>query len=109
MKLQGNNRRNDKVANLLAELAAEFLARESNRQSLITVTHARMSPDLKRATVVITVLPDEQEATALDFARRKRRELREYVKSRTKFRVLPFLDVEIDKGQKLEQRFNELK
>lgn len=103
------SQRQEQVGEVIRELAAEFLARESNRQSLITVTYAKMSPDLKRATVFITVLPDEQEATALDFARRKRKELREYVKSRTKFRVLPFLDVEIDKGQKLEQKFNELK
>lgn len=101
--------RKEKVGELLRELSAEFLERESNRQSLVTVTKVAVSSDLKRATVYITVLPDDKEKAALDFAKRKRKELREYVKDRTKFRVLPFLDVEIDKGQKLEQKIDALK
>ncbi len=100
--------RQEKVSELLKEMTAEFLARESNRQSLVTVTNAKVSQDLKRATIYITVLPEEQEKAALDFAKRKRKELREYVKSKTKFRVLPFLDIEIDKGQKLEQKLEAL-
>jgi len=101
--------RQEKVNELLRNLAAEFLERESNRESLITVTKANVSSDLKRATVYITVLPEEKEAAALDFAKRKRKELREFVKSKTKFRVLPFFDVLIDKGQKLEQKIEELR
>ncbi len=100
--------RQEKVSELLRELSAEFLERESNRESLITVTHATVSSDLKRATVYITVLPEEKEAAALDFAKRKRKELREFVKERIKFRVLPFLEVEIDKGQKLQQKIDGL-
>ena len=100
--------RQEKVNELLRELAAEFLERESNRQSLITVTNATVSADLKRATIYFTVLPEEKELAALDFAKRKRKELREFVGKRTKLRVLPFLDVEIDKGQKLTQKINEL-
>lgn len=102
------NHRPEKVSELLKNLAAEFLERESNRQSLITVTRADISSDLKRATVYLTVLPEEKETAALDFAKRKRKELREYVKERTRFRVLPFLEVEIDKGQKLEQKISAL-
>ena len=100
--------RQEKVSELLRELSAEFLERESNRESLITVTYATVSSDLKRATVYITVLPEEKEAAALDFAKRKRKELREFVKERIKFRVLPFLEVEIDKGQKLQQKIDGL-
>ena len=57
--------RNEKVANNIKELAATFLGRENNRTSLITVTSADCSPDLKRATVYITVLPTEKEKTAV--------------------------------------------
>ena len=49
--------RNEKVANYIKERTAEFLQRENNGTSLITVTSATCSPDLKRATVFITVLP----------------------------------------------------
>lgn len=100
--------RQEKVAELLRNLSAEFLERESNHQSLITVTSAKVSPDLKRATIYFTVLPEEKETAALDFAKRKRKELREFVKSKTKFRVLPFLEVELDKGQKILQKIDSL-
>ncbi len=109
MKIQEGNQRNKKVSELLRKLTAEFLEKESNRQSLITVTRAIVSSDLKKAVVYITVLPEDKEEAALLFAKRKRKELREFVKSKTKFRVLPFLEMEIDKGQKLEQKISELK
>ena len=65
------------MANLIKELSAVFLERESNRPSLLTVTSASISPDLKNATILITVLPEEKENEALEFAKRKRRELHE--------------------------------
>ena len=76
--------RNDKVANLIKELGAQFLERESNNTSLITVTSSTVSPDLKRGTIFITVLPDEKETVALEFVKRKRGELREYLKKNIK-------------------------
>ena len=96
--------RQDKVSELLRNLTAQFLERESNRQSLVTVTRAEVSSDLKKATVYITVLPEEKEEAALDFAKRKRKELREFVKGKIKFRVLPFLDIELDKAEKIRQK-----
>lgn len=100
--------RQKKVSELLRNLTAEFLERESNHESLITVTSAEVSSDLKRATIYFTVLPEEKEGAALDFAKRKRGELREFVKSKTKFRVLPFLEIELDKGQKIIQKIDAL-
>ena len=100
--------RTDKVANLIKERAAEFLQRENNRTSLITVIHATVSPDLKRATVFISVLPDDKEKTALLFAKRKRKELREYLKEHMATKTVPFVDIEIDRGEKNRQRIDEL-
>ena len=57
--------RNEKVTNNIKELAAQFLGRENNRTSLITVTSCTASPDLKRATIFITVLPTSKENSAL--------------------------------------------
>ena len=74
--------RNIKVANQIKELAAEFLGRENNRTSLITVISCNTSPDLKKATIFITVLPDIKEHDALDFAKRKRAEIREFLKKK---------------------------
>ena len=56
------------------EAAAEFLVRESNGQSLITVTAARVDERGQHATIFITVLPDSQEEKALEFANRNKQE-----------------------------------
>jgi len=100
--------RKDKVANLLKELGAQFLERENNNTSLITVTSCNVSPDLKRATIFITVLPDEKEHDALDFAKRKRGSMREYFKKNVPIKNVPFINIEIDKGEKNRQKIDEL-
>lgn len=92
----------------IAHLAAEFLGRESNRQSLITVTRADVSPDLTRGTVYFTVMPESYEETALDFTKRKRTEFRTFVKRHMQLRKLPFFDFEIDYGEKHRQHLDTL-
>ena len=100
--------RQDKVANFIKELCASFLARENNHTSLITVTSANVSPDLKRATIFMTVLPTSKEHEALEFVKRKRGELREYLKEHMTTKNVPFLDVAIDLGEKNRQKIDEL-
>jgi len=96
------------MANLIKELSAVFLERESNLTSLLTVTSASISPDLKNATILITVLPEEKENEALEFAKRKRRELREYLRENLKTKNIPFLDIALDRGEKNRQKIDEL-
>jgi len=100
--------RQNKTANLVKELAAEFLGRENNRTALLTVTSANCSPDLKQATIFITVMPESKEKGVLDFAKRKRSELREFLKSKMRTKNIPFLDIEIDAGEKHRQKIDEL-
>jgi len=100
--------RQEKIGSLLKELVANFLLRENNNTSLITVTSATVSPDLKKATIYITVLPNSKETTALEFAKRKRSEIRDFIKQNMETKVIPFIDIEIDKGEKNRQRIDEL-
>lgn len=100
--------RNEKVTNFIKELTAKFLQRENNRTSLITVTSTTCSPDLKRATIFITVFPREKEKPALEFAKRKRGELREYIKRNMTIKNIPFVDFKIDLGEKRRQKIDEL-
>lgn len=92
--------REQKVEELVRHLAAEFLSRESNRTSLITVTHVRLNDAYTKAVVLITVLPEDKEEEALEFARRKRSELRDYIKEHARMRTIPQVDVAIDRGEK---------
>lgn len=100
--------RRDKVANRIKELAAEFINREASKSSLITVTGADCSPDLKHASIFISVLPVEKEAAALHFIERKLGELRESLKKNLEIKNIPFLQVKIDLGEKNRQRIDEL-
>lgn len=100
--------RNEKVAQRIKELSAEFLERAGNRTSLITVMGATCSPDLKRATIFITVLPTDKENAALGFVQRKLSELREHLKKNLLIKNTPFLDVALDLGEKNRQKIDEL-
>ncbi|HEY4510783.1 MAG TPA: ribosome-binding factor A [Candidatus Paceibacterota bacterium] len=100
--------RSEKIREAIRINAAEFLMRESNRQSLITVTGAAVSDNLKRAMVFITVLPDSHETAALGLANRKVRDFREFLRERVKLGVLPRIEFVIDRGEKNRQRLDEL-
>lgn len=102
------NLRQEKVGELLRQCAAKFIEIESNRTSLITVTRCNISPDLKQATVFITVLPEKDEEKALDFTKRKRRDLRQYIKKNLKLKRIPFMEIEIDRGELNRQKIDEL-
>ena len=100
--------RNEKVANQIKELSAEFLGRENNRTSLVSVTSATCSPDLKRGIIYISVFPPFKEHDALEFAKRKRPELREFLKKNMPIKIIPFIDIAIDEGEKNRQKIDEL-
>ncbi|MFA7310201.1 MAG: ribosome-binding factor A [Candidatus Paceibacterota bacterium] len=102
------SRRQIQVAETLAHLAADFFARESNGQSLVTVTHADVSPDLKNVMIYFTVMPEKFQNNALQFAKRNRTEFRDYVKTHASMKFLPTFDFEIDLGELNRQRIDEL-
>lgn len=100
--------RQDKIRENIKNITAQFLEAESNRTSLITVTGSNVSSDLKKATVFISVLPDSEEEAVLNFVKRKRKDLRHYLQNKLKMRSIPFLDFEIDYGEKNRRRIDEL-
>jgi len=102
------NIKHERLQEALREGAAEFLAREANRQSLITVTRAQLSEDSKRATVYITVLPNDAERAAVAFANRNRRALVDFLKKRIKGGIPHTIEFVIDEGEKNRQRLDEL-
>lgn len=110
LSLSQNNMtlRTDKVTKMMKELAANFLEREASNVSLITVTSCEISPDLKKATIYFTVIPDSKEKAALDFAKRMRGDFRDYLKKNMEIRVIPFIDFAIDKGEKNRLRIEHL-
>jgi len=102
------SRRQTQIAEEFAHHAADYFARESNRESLMTVTRAEVSPDLKNVTIFFSVLPEERELSALHFAKRSRTDFREYIKKHAALKFLPNIDFELDLGEKNRQRIDDL-
>jgi ribosome-binding factor A len=100
--------KHDKLQELLRELAASFFSRESNRQSLITITSVEVLSKGGRAIIRITVLPEDQEQSAVEFMSRRLSDFREYVRTNSRIGRVPFFDVEIDIGEKNRQRIEEI-
>jgi len=99
----------EKVKSLLREAAAEFIQNESNKTSFITVTDANVSSNLRDSTIFFTVYPEEKEAEAVDFLKRKRAPFREFAKKKLSFlRIMPRFQFEIDKGEKNRQRIEDI-
>lgn len=98
--------RSEKIIKIVRAAAADFMQRESNGASLITITNASLSNDEKYATILFTVLPADKEQPALEFAKRMRSEFKEYVKTHTKLGKIPMFDFAIDLGEKHRQKID---
>ncbi|MFA7252286.1 MAG: ribosome-binding factor A [Candidatus Paceibacterota bacterium] len=100
--------RDEKLKDQIKKWAAEFLQRESNGNSLITVTDVKISTDAKEATILFTVLPESKQEAALEFARRQLSEFREFLGKKVKIGRMPFFHFDIDRGEKHRQRIDEI-
>lgn len=103
-----SGKRKEQYGLLMKEIAADFFERESSGLSLLTVTRTDISPDLKNCIVYISVLPESKEQSALDFSRRQLPLLREFVKKKTRTKVLPFFKIELDYGEKNRQHIDDI-
>ena len=100
--------RADQIAQRVREIASTYISRETNGRSFITVTTVDINQKADRAEIFITVMPETEEAAALEFFQRKRSELRKEIMRNLPIARIPFIDVHIDKGEKLAQRMTEI-
>lgn len=100
--------RQAKVANLLKEHVATFVQQEANTDPLITITRVDVSPDLKRAIVFFTTIPDGRESDALVFLKRNGSEVRTYIKKHASFKHIPHFDFMVDAGERHRQHIDEV-
>lgn len=103
-----NDYRNEKIKNMIKELSAQYIETISGNTSMITITRTTISDDRKRATILISVLPKSKENAAYGFIKRNLGDLRKHISKNLKIRPIPFLDVEIDNGEKNRQKIDEL-
>lgn len=100
--------KDEKFASLLQKFAAEYFAVEANKNSLVTVTRVDILDRGRRALIYFTTLPREKETEALDFAKRRRRDFRQFIMGKKSFGFAPSVDFCIDLGELNRQRIDEL-
>lgn len=99
--------KDDKLASLLVHLAADWIAREAGRQTLITPTRADVK-DRKNVIVYVSVFPESDRHHALQFLSRNHDEFKAFLKKEARFSVLPHVRFEFDEGEANRQRLDEL-
>ncbi|MBU6426842.1 hypothetical protein KGQ27_01240 [Patescibacteria group bacterium] len=102
------NYKESKLKELIKTLAAEYFSRESNRTSLITITDVVLKSRGKIAVIMFTVLPQDQEAAALDFMHRQLTDFRNFVMDNARMMRVPYFEVAVDKGEKNRQRLDSI-
>ena len=104
--MEGN--RKFKIQEVLREIVAEFINRENNKTSLITITRVDISPNLSSGDIYVSVFPETAEESALNFLKRKRPDVKEEIKKKMHLRKIPFIDFKIDQGEKNRQKIQEI-
>ena len=100
--------KNEKIREAIHHAAAEFLKRESNRTSLITITNVVLKERGRGAVILFTVLPEDKEPEAIAFLKRQRSALRGYIAKRVRMQRLPLIDCAVDVGEKNRQTLDTL-
>ncbi len=98
----------ERVASLIQEKMAEFIKTEAFDFPMITVTRVSLSSNMKEVLVLVSVYPETESAKALAFLKRKRSQMKHHLKENTKLGRLPFIEVELDKGEKNRQTIDKI-
>ena len=100
--------RKAKIEERVKEIVSVFIERESNKTALISVTRVELREKGRSATIYLSVLPESGEESALNFLKRKRIDMKDALKKQLNMRTIPFLDVEIDRGEKARNNIEAL-
>ena len=98
----------NKIEERIREITASFIEAASNKTAMITVNRVELHERGKRATILVSVLPVTGEDSAINFLKRKRKELKKVVMKQLGIHPVPFLDVAIDTGEKARQNIESL-
>ncbi len=100
--------RAEKLPELLRHLAADFIQRESNGTSLVTVTRADISPSNKRVIILFTVLPEDKEHYVVELLDRRKRDFMQFIDKHARIGRMPEIQFQVDKGEKNRQKIDSL-
>ena len=97
-----------KIQEVIREVVSEYINRETNKTSLITVTRVDVAPNLSKCDIYVSIFPESAEESAFNFLKRKRAEVKDTVKKKMNLRRIPFIDFKIDVGEKNRQKIEKI-
>ncbi len=103
-----NPRRDRAEEEMLVRLSARYIAREANRDTLITPMRAELSRARTHATIFVSIFPDNAIDRALEFLNRHRNDFFDFLKKESRLSPIPGVRFEFDYGEKNRQYLDEL-
>jgi len=97
-----------KIEGIMKEAAATFVLHEANTDPMITITRVDMSPDLKRALIFFTTIPEEKQADAEVFLKRNAGLFRQHLKKNVALKRIPHIEFMLDAGERHRQNIDDL-
>jgi len=88
---------------IVREVIDKYISRNSGGQSLITITSMVQADKSNHMTVGVSVLPDNKAEAVIDFLKRNATEIRDEIKDKTRMGMIPYLQFELDRGEKHRQ------
>lgn len=79
----------ERVQEELQHAASDFINRESNRRSMITVTGVALDRRGAHANIFVSVFPEKETHAATDFLNRQTDAFRQFLKKNTRLARLP--------------------
>lgn len=98
--------RDTQAAIMITEKAAEYIAREAGRNTLITPTRTDLSKDGKNATIYVSVYPEGQDEHVIKFLMRHKDLFRNTLKKTMRLVKLPYITFAIDYGERNRQNLD---
>lgn len=99
-KHQAPRRQENRATEIIAREAAQFIAREASKDSLITVVRAHSASHGDHVQVFVSIFPTEKIPAALAFLERQREAFSDHLKKHAHLR-LPRVDFLLDNGEPL--------
>lgn len=96
----------EKLIQAIKDTASTFAQRQSNGTSLITITRVVLNAKGDRATIFVSVFPEDKEEAAVSFLVRNRGEFKDVFKEKVRVGRIPFFEFVVDKGEKLRQKID---
>ena len=92
------SQRTEKVDSLLIKEVGDIIARdvEPPKGAMITVMRAEVSPDLKRAKIFISILPENMTGSALKVLKKNNHHIQKAINKKLFMKFVPQLSWEVD-------------